>query len=124
MKYSLSEAALNSILEVVRAEEAIGIPGIYVGHDPGSKHPRAKDGILDLTLGKAWTKSLTLVTGMAPVRNYSRELMQAILWNRIELPGVMNTEVISIEQGPDAYAKYSAGSAKKFVIDPNGMLKK
>ena len=48
---------------------------------------------------------------------------KAILWNRIDLPAGMNTEVIPIEQGPDVYAKYSAGSAKKFVIDPNGMLK-
>ena len=118
------EAALNSLLEVVRAGGAIGIPGIYAGNDPGSKHPRAKGGILDLALGAAWVKSLTLVTGMAPVRNYSRELMQAILWNRIDLPAVMNTEVVPIEQGPDAYAQFSAGSSKKFVIDPNGMLKK
>ncbi len=118
------EAALNSMFEVVRAGGAIGIPGIYVGNDPGSKHDRAKNGTLDLALGAAWIKSLTLVTGMAPVRNYSLELMQAILWNRIDLPAVMNTEVVPIDQGPDAYARFSAGSSKKFVIDPNGMLKK
>lgn len=50
--------------------------------------------------------------------------MHAIHWNRIGLPAVMNTAVIPIEQGLDAYAKYSAGSAKTFVIDLNGMLKK
>lgn len=116
------EAALNSMIDVVRAGGAIGILGIYVGRDPGSPHPRAQNGMLDFTLGAAWNKSLTLTTGLAPVRNYSRELMQAILWNRIDLPAVMNTEVVSIQQAPQAYAEFSAGSSKKFVIDPNGML--
>ncbi len=116
------EAALNSMIEVVRAGGSIGVLGIYVGRDPGSPQPRAQSGMLDFTFGAAWNKSLTLTTGLAPVRNYSRELMQAILWNRIDLSAVMNIEVIAIDQAPEAYAQFSAGSSKKFVIDPNGLL--
>lgn len=118
------EAALNSLLGVVRAGGSIGIPGIYVGSDPGSDKPRAKSGTLDLDLGPAWVKSLTLKTGMAPVLNYSRDLMHAVLWNRIDVKSVMNIEIVPISDGPNAYARFSDGSPSKFVIDPNGVLKK
>ncbi|SHG82617.1 hypothetical protein SAMN05444372_11097 [Flavobacterium micromati] len=55
--------------------------------------------------------------------NYSYDLMQAILWNRIDVQSVMDIAVVPIQGGVDAYKSFSDGSSKKFVINPNGYLK-
>jgi glutathione-independent formaldehyde dehydrogenase len=120
----MPQGALNSLFDVVRAGGAIGVPGIYVGSDPDPVDADAADGRLHLDWGKMWTKSIRLMTGMAPVTNYNRQLTEAILWDRMPyLSKVMNIEVITLDQAPDGYAKFDKGSPSKFVIDPNGMLK-
>lgn len=51
--------------------------------------------------------------------------MMAILWGRMSyLKEVMNAEVVSLDNAIDAYRKFDEGSAKKYVIDPHGMVKK
>ncbi|MGL5839237.1 MAG: alcohol dehydrogenase catalytic domain-containing protein, partial [Sphingorhabdus sp.] len=62
-------AALNSLFDIVRARGGIGVPGIYVPSDPGVTGDAA-EGRLALDWGKAWLKSLKVMTGMAPVMNY------------------------------------------------------
>ena len=37
---------LNSLMTVTRAGGALGIPGLYVTDDPGSKDANAKSGVL------------------------------------------------------------------------------
>ena len=55
---------------------------------------------------------------------YNRDLMMAILWDRMPyLAEVVNTEVITLEDAPEAYKVFSDGSPKKFVIDPHGSIK-
>lgn len=49
--------------------------------------------------------------------------MQAILSDRINVAKAVNVQVISLDAGPDAYGEFDAGVAKKFVIDPHGLLK-
>jgi glutathione-independent formaldehyde dehydrogenase len=57
--------------------------------------------------------------------HYNRDLMMAILWDRMPyLREVVNTEVIALENAPAAYKTFSDGSPKKFVIDPHGSVKK
>jgi glutathione-independent formaldehyde dehydrogenase len=57
--------------------------------------------------------------------HYNRDLMMAILWDRMPYLGAMlNTEIITLEQAPEAYKTFSDGSPKKFVIDPHGSVKK
>ena len=85
----------------------------------------AKKGELPLAFSKAWIKSPKLTAGQAPVMHYNRDLMMAILWDRMPyLRKVANTEIISLEDAPAAYKTFSDGSPKKFVIDPHNMLKK
>ncbi len=56
---------------------------------------------------------------------YNRNLMMAILWGRMDYLGeVMNVELVSLDEAPEAYRMFDHGSPKKFVIDPHGMLKK
>ena len=115
---------LNSLMEITRAAGAIGIPGLYVTDDPGAKEQAAKQGNLSLRLGLGWAKSHTLHTGQTPVLKYNRQLMQAILWDRLPIAKIVNVKVISLEQAPEGYKNFDAGVANKFVIDPHGQLPK
>lgn len=66
-----------------------------------------------------------MTAGQCPVVKYSRDLMMAILWGRMDyLKEVMNAEVVSLEKAIEAYRKFDEGSPKKYVIDPHGSLKK
>ena len=69
-------------------------------------------------------KSHTLHTGQTPVLKYNRQLMQAILWDRLPIAKIVNVKVISLEQAPEGYKNFDAGVANKFVIDPHGQLSK
>jgi glutathione-independent formaldehyde dehydrogenase len=121
-----SEAILNVLFDVVRAGGAMGVPGIYTNLDPGApKSEMAKRGELPLAFSKAWIKSPKLTGGQAPVMKYNRDLMMAILWDRMPYLGeVVNTEIIPLENAPEAYKTFSDGSPKKYVIDPHGSVKK
>src|SRR5215470_16289659 len=115
---------LNSLMEITRAAGAIGIPGLYVTDDPGAKDLAARHGNLSLRLGLGWAKSHALHTGQTPVLKYNRQLMQAILWERLPIAKIVNVKVISLEQAPEGYQFFDAGVANKFVIDPHGQLAK
>lgn len=115
---------LNSLMEVTRAAGRIGIPGLYVTDDPGAVDSAAKSGSLSVRLGLGWAKSHSFFTGQTPVMKYNRDLMQAILWDRIDVAKVVNVQVISLDDAPAGYAAFDAGVPKKFVIDPHGSLRK
>jgi len=115
---------LNGLMEVTRAGGAIGIPGLYVTDDPGSKDPNAQHGVLGLRIGLGWARSHSLYTGQCPVIRYHRQLMMAILNDRTHPAKAVNVTVIPLEQAPQGYADFDNGVAKKFVLDPHGMLKK
>ncbi len=55
---------------------------------------------------------------MAPIGRYNYQIMQAILWGRISMKTIMNPQVISLDEAPQAYKDFSDGSSKKFIIDP------
>ena len=114
---------LNSLMEVTRVAGKIGIPGLYVTEDPGATDAAAKQGSLSVRLGLGWAKSHSFITGQTPVMKYNRNLMQAILWDRINIAEVVNVQVISLDEAPNGYAQFDAGVPKKFVIDPHGLIK-
>jgi glutathione-independent formaldehyde dehydrogenase len=95
-----------------------------VTDDPGAKEKAAQQGNLSLRLGLGWAKSHSLHTGQTPVLKYNRQLMQAILWDRLPIAKIVNVKVIELEQAPEGYKSFDAGVASKFVIDPHGQLPK
>jgi glutathione-independent formaldehyde dehydrogenase len=115
---------LNSIMEITRAGGALGIPGLYVTDDPGAVDDNAKRGSLSIRLGLGWAKSHSFVTGQTPVLKYNRQLMNAILYNKIKIAKAVNVTVITLDEAPKGYADFDKGAARKFVIDPHGMLAK
>lgn len=115
---------LNALQEVVRAGGSIGIPGLYVTGDPGGIDAAAKIGALSIRIGLGWAKSCSFHTGQCPVLRYNRQLMMAILKEKIHPAKAVNVTMISLDQAPQGYKDFDKGAAKKFVIDPHGSVKK
>ncbi|MCU1323692.1 MAG: formaldehyde dehydrogenase, glutathione-independent [Acidobacteriaceae bacterium] len=113
---------LNSLMTVVRAAGGIGIPGLYVTQDPGATDEASKTGNLKLRFGLGWAKSHRFATGQTPVLKYNRQLMQAILHDRISIAKIVNATVIPLSEAAEGYKAFDAGVAKKFVLDPHGLL--
>ncbi len=113
---------LNSIMEVTRAGGALGIPGLYVTGDPGAVDENAKIGMLGIRIGLGWAKSHTFATGQCPVMRYNHRLMQCILKDKIKIAKAVNVTTISLDEAPKGYKDFDKGAAKKFVIDPHGMI--
>jgi glutathione-independent formaldehyde dehydrogenase len=113
---------LNSIMEVTRAGGSLGIPGLYVTGDPGGIDENAKIGNLGIRIGLGWAKSHSFHTGQCPVMKYNRQLMQCILHDKIKIAKAVNVTTIRLEEAPQGYKDFDRGAAKKFVIDPNGMI--
>jgi len=113
---------LNSIMEITRAGGQLGIPGLYVTGDPGGVDEAAKTGSLKIRIGLGWAKSHSIHTGQCPVMKYHRQLMNAILYDKIKIADAVNVEVISLKDAVKGYHDFDKGAAKKFVIDPHGMI--
>ena len=115
---------LNAVMEITRAGGAIGIPGLYVTGDPGAADENAKIGQLGIRIGLGWAKSHTFTTGQCPVMKYHRQLMNAILYDKIQIAKDVNVDVISLDDAPRGYHDFDKGAAKKYVIDPHGLIAK
>jgi glutathione-independent formaldehyde dehydrogenase len=115
---------LNSLMTITRAAGSIGIPGLYVTEDPGSKDEASQKGNLRMRFGLGWAKSQRFFTGQTPVLKYNRQLMQAILHDRLPIAKIVNATVIRLDDAPKGYQDFDKGAAKKFVIDPHGALGK
>src|SRR3954464_13739692 len=111
---------LNTAMAITRAGGAIGIPGLYVTGDPRAVDEAAKEGNLVIRIGLGWAKSHSFHTGQCPVMKYHRQLMTAILYDKIQIAKAVNVQVITLNQAPQGYVDFDKGAAKKFVIDPHG----
>jgi glutathione-independent formaldehyde dehydrogenase len=114
---------LNALQEVIRAGGSIGIPGLYVTGDPGAVDAAAKVGALSIRIGLGWAKSCSFHTGQCPVLRYNRQLMQAIMYDKIQIAKAVNVQVINLDEAPSGYQDFDRGAAKKYVIDPHGLTR-
>src|SRR5689334_10342003 len=114
---------LNSLQELVRAGGSIGIPGLYVTGDPGGIDENAKIGALSIRIGLGWAKSCSFHTGQCPVLRYNRQLMTAILYDKVHPAKAVNATIISLDEAPQGYKDFDKGAAKKFIIDPHKSVK-
>ena len=114
---------LNQMMEITRVAGNIGIPGLYVTADPGAQEQAAKEGSLSLKFGLGWSKAQSLHTGQTPVLRYNRQLMNAILHDRLPIAKIVNAKVIPLEEAAQGYAHFDAGVAAKYVLDPHGLIR-
>jgi glutathione-independent formaldehyde dehydrogenase len=115
-------AVLNSIMSVTRAGGRLGIPGLYVTGDPGAADPDAQQGTLKVRLGLGWAKSHSFATGQCPVLKYNRGLMMSILHDKAHIADAVNATVIGLEDAPRGYQEFDAGAARKYVLNPHGLI--
>jgi len=113
---------LNDVMSVTCAAGRVGIPGLYVTGEPGGIDENAKIGQLGVRIGLGWAKSLSFTTGQCPVMRYNRKLMMAILNDKVQIAKAVNATVISLEEAPKGYVDFDKGAAKKFVLDPHGLI--
>jgi len=50
---------------------------------------------------------------------YHRKLMNAILYDKIQIAKATHVELIRLDDAPKGYKDFDKGAAKKFVIDPH-----
>lgn len=114
---------LNSLMDLTEAGGALGIPGLYVTGDPGGVDEAAQEGSLSIRLGLGWAKSLSFTTGQCPVMMYHRQLMQAILADKVQIAKAVQATPITLDEAPQGYADFDQGAAKKYVLNPNGYIR-
>ncbi|PNG62108.1 aldehyde dismutase, partial [Vibrio vulnificus] len=71
-----------------------------VTEDPGAVDAAAKHGALSIRFGLGWAKSHSFHTGQTPVMKYNRQLVQAIMWDRIKIADIVGVEVITLDDAP------------------------
>ena len=49
--------------------------------------------------------------------------MMAILHNKVAIAKVVNVTVLPLEDSPRGYTDVDKGAAKKFVLDPHGIVR-
>jgi glutathione-independent formaldehyde dehydrogenase len=113
---------LNDVMSITQVSGRVGIPGLYVTGDPGGIDENAKIGQLGVRIGLGWAKSLSFTTGQCPVMRYHRQLMNAILHDKVQIAKAVNATIIPLEQAPEGYIDFDKGAAKKFVFNPHGMI--
>jgi glutathione-independent formaldehyde dehydrogenase len=113
---------LNSLMEITRAGGALGIPGLYVTGDPGASDEAAKVGSLSIRLGLGWAKSHAFYTGQCPVMRYNRQLMMAILHDRVQIAKNVGATVISLDDAPRGYEEFDKGAPRKYILNPNNLI--
>jgi glutathione-independent formaldehyde dehydrogenase len=114
---------LNQVMTITRAGGRVGIPGLYVTDDPGGVDDAAQTGNLSIRIGLGWAKSLAFMTGQCPVLRYNRQLMMAILHEKIHIAKAVNATPLALDDAPEGYRAFDQGAARKYVLDPNGYLK-
>jgi glutathione-independent formaldehyde dehydrogenase len=80
-----------------------------VTEDPGATDEASKQGSLKIRFGLGWAKS-SFHTGQTPVMKYHRQLMNAILNDKINIAKAVNAEVM--KDAPRGYAEFGSGAAK------------
>ncbi|MHB8600430.1 MAG: formaldehyde dehydrogenase, glutathione-independent [Ktedonobacteraceae bacterium] len=113
---------LNDVMNITQVGGRVGIPGLYVTGDPGGIDENAKIGQLGVRIGLGWARSLSFTTGQCPVMRYHRQLMMAILHDKIQIAKAVNATVIPLEEAPQGYKDFDKGAAKKFVLNPHGLI--
>ncbi len=54
--------------------------------------------------------------------HYHRQLMMAILNEKVHIAKAVNATVIKLNDAPQGYKDFDKGAAKKFVLDPHGLI--
>jgi glutathione-independent formaldehyde dehydrogenase len=54
--------------------------------------------------------------------SYNCQLMQAILYDKIDITKAVNVETTTLDEAPKGYAEFDSVVAKKFVVNPHNLI--
>jgi len=100
-----SAYVINALIDVVNATGILGIPGLYVPDDPGTKDPLERHGQLVINFGKMWDKGQSMGTGQCNVKRYNRYLRDLIIDGKAK-PSFVVSHQHNLNDAQVAYDKF------------------
>ena len=96
---------MNNLVATVKATGGIGVVGVFVPEDPGSKDKLGKRGQMAFDFGSFWIKGQKIGTGQANVKAYNRFLSRLIEKDKVK-PSMIVSHELPLAQAPEAYANF------------------
>ena len=96
---------MNNLVKTVKATGGIGVVGVFIPEDPGSKDKLAKEWKIAFDFGKFWIKGQKVATGQANVKAYNRKLCNLIEAGKAKPSWIISHE-LPLDQAPDAYKNF------------------
>ena len=92
--------------------------------DPGAADEAAKVGSLSIRIGLGWAKSHSFTTGQTPGHEVPpRADADDPQRPAHTSPRRSTRRSITLDEAPQGYEDFDKGAAKKFVLDPHGLVK-
>ncbi len=98
---------MNNLVATVKATGRIGVVGVFIPEDPGSKDTLQKRGQMAFDFGQFWVKGQSIGTGQANVKAYNRFLSRLIEKDKVKPSWIVSHE-LPLEKAPDAYKNFDA----------------
>lgn len=110
---------LNQLIHTVRHTGLIGTVGLYLSSDPGAPSDAAKEGRLQLEVGRFFEKGLRLGMGQCNTKRYNRQLRDLIIAGRAQ-PSFVVSKELPLDDAPEAYRRFDRREEgyEKVVLHP------
>ena len=110
---------MNNLVQTVKATGGIGVVGVFLPQDPGSKDALAKEGKMAFDFGNFWFKGQKIATGQANVKHYNRNLAKLIHAGKAKPSQIISHE-LALAEAPNAYEQFDkrADGWTKVVLKP------
>jgi glutathione-independent formaldehyde dehydrogenase len=105
--HEIPNMTLNALVESVRPTGGIGVVGVFVEEDPGSKDKLAKEGQIAFDFGAFFEKGQHIGTGQCNVKAYNRYLRNLIHTGRAN-PSWIISHHLSLAEAPNAYKHFDS----------------
>jgi glutathione-independent formaldehyde dehydrogenase len=96
---------LMDMANIVNAGGNIGIIGVYIPYNPAADDDNEKEGNLIFPMGKLWSKSVQIGTGVVPAKKY-QPYLRNLISNRVAKPSFIVSDRITIEDAPQTYHEF------------------
>jgi len=115
----VSNLTMNNLVATVKATGGIGVVGVFVPEDPGSRDKLEKRGQMAFDFGQFWFKGQRMGTGQANVKAYNRLLSRLIEKDKVKPSWIVSHE-LPLKQAPEAYENFDKRKTgwTKVVLKP------
>lgn len=96
---------LMDMANLVNTGGNIGIIGVYIPNNPPAPDENEKQGNLVFPIGKLWSKSVQIGTGVVPAKKYQPYLRNLISTGKAK-PSFIISDRIDIKDAPSIYAEF------------------